>query len=132
MQTDDPGALEQALTSVRAEVGRRGQASYLNSYLASADLLEGKAKLMRHDAEGALPLLRRALATREELLTPSSPRLAEAQIALARCHLDLGQTEPAQSLATAAAAIHAQQRELGEQYRTPLRQLQARLAKAAK
>ena len=81
-------------------------------------------------ANQALPHLERALELRQTQFA-SSPRLAEAQIALADCKLRLGEVAGALALLTQAKAIHAANGELGEQFRKPLRDLGERLAKTA-
>ncbi len=112
---------------VRGEVNKSGLDAYLKFYAMRADLIEGQAALLDGRPASALPLLRRALATREEVLAPSSPVIAETQIALAECYLALGQPALARKLAAAANAIQAGHRELGEQYREPLRRLERAL-----
>ena len=54
------------------------------------------------------------------------PSIAEAQVALANCHLDVNHREPARALLARARAIHAAHPELGEHLRRPLREAQAR------
>ncbi|MDZ4813200.1 MAG: serine/threonine-protein kinase [Pseudomonadota bacterium] len=111
----------------RAKIQSSGQGAYHAFYTIRADLVEGAATLQVARPAAALPLLQRTLAVREKLLATASPRIAEAQILLAECHLALGDVTSARSLANAAAAIHALHNELGEHYRRPLRQLQAKL-----
>ncbi len=112
---------------VRGKIETSGLSQYLSFYTMRADLIEGSAALLDNHPTAARPLLQRTLAVREKLLAPASPRIAEAQIALAECYLALGDVKQAQSLAVAATAIHTMHRELGEHYRRPLRQLQAKL-----
>jgi serine/threonine-protein kinase len=57
-----------------------------------------------------------------------SPALADSQIALAKCLLDLGHRDQARALLAQAKAIHSTYKDLGEQFRKPLRALEARLA----
>jgi len=117
---------------VRDSIAKSGLGDYLAFYSIRADLIEGKAALQQRAAVSALPLLQRTLAMREQLLAPSSLRIAEAQIALAECHLALGREAEARSLADAATVTHATHRQIGEQYREPLRRLQEHLADVAK
>jgi len=56
----------------------------------------------------AAPLLKRALEPRERLLEPASPKIAEAQVALAT-----GDVAQARTLAASAAAIHARHEQRG-------------------
>ncbi|MEO7326748.1 MAG: serine/threonine-protein kinase [Dokdonella sp.] len=112
---------------VRDKFATSGLDGYLDFHAMRVDLIEGEAALQNNRPQAALPLLQTSLKTREKLLDPSSPKIAEAQIALARCHLAMGERKQAQALATAATAIQALHKELGEQYRQPLRELQAQL-----
>ena len=112
---------------VRDKLEKTGMQAYLGFYAMRADLIEGEAALQDHRPQAALPLLQSSLSIRDKLLDPSSPKIAEAQIALARCHLAMGEFKQAQALATSATAIHSLHKELGEQYRQPLRELQTQL-----
>jgi tetratricopeptide (TPR) repeat protein len=116
---------------VRSKMSRSGLEAYFGFHEMRADLIEGEAALQDKRPDLAMPLLQSSLAMRTKMLDPSSPRIAEAQIALAQAHLAQGQLKQAQALATSAAAIDALHKELGEQYRQPLRQLQARLSSAS-
>jgi len=89
----------------------------------------GRALVAADRAPEALPHLERALALRQTQFA-TSPRLAEAQIALAECKLVLGDGDASRALFAKAQAIHAANRELGRQYRQPLETLGAKLAKA--
>ncbi|MEO7755369.1 MAG: tetratricopeptide repeat protein, partial [Dokdonella sp.] len=113
---------------VRNKLAKNDMDAYLGFYAMRADLIEGEAALQDNHPQAALPLLQSSLRIREKLLDPSSPKIAEAQIALARCHLAMGELKQAQTLATSATAIHSLHKELGEQYRQPLRELQAQLS----
>jgi hypothetical protein len=115
------------LMKARAGIQDTARGRDRDLYASSADLTEGESRLKRHDAAGALPLLQQALAVREKLFIAPHPRLAEAQTLLATCDLELGKTEEARALAAAATAIDAHYPELNDQYRRPLRELQARL-----
>jgi len=104
---------------------------YLGIYEARALLVEGKARLITQQAQEALPLLQEAVAMNKQLYDArQSPVLADAEIALANCYLDLGNRKQAQVMLTDAKAIHASHRRLGEHYTRPLRQLEARFYKA--
>ena len=93
-------------------------------------VIDGESRLKRHDANGALPLLQRALVEREKFLVAPNPRLAETQILLALCYLETGKVTQARELATSAAAIESHYGELSDRYRRPLKELQARLQAA--
>jgi serine/threonine-protein kinase len=129
LATGKPAAAAPLARGVRERIERSGLADWLGLYSLRSDFLEGVALMEQGQAATAAPLLQRALATREKLLAPASPKIAEAQVALARCDLALGDVAQAQALAAAAAAIHAVHKDLGEQYRAPLRALQAALAR---
>ncbi|MFC5490395.1 protein kinase domain-containing protein [Dokdonella soli] len=112
---------------VRQQIAGNGLAAYLKACAARADLVEGMTLLRARQAGAALPLLQRAVSLRQATFDPSSPKIAEAQVALANAFLDLGDTGKARALAAAASTIDAAQEELGEHYRRPLRELLARL-----
>jgi eukaryotic-like serine/threonine-protein kinase len=85
----------------------------------------GQLALARADFE-------QALALRQTSEAATSPWLAEAQIALADCLLDLGERKPAQALFEQARAVHAAHAELGEHFRQPLTALTERLSASEK
>ena len=111
----------------RARITGTGLSDFLPFYLIRADLVEGEAMLQQKLPLIALPLLQRALTTRQNVVDTNSPGISEAQIALANCYLDLGDMKHARALADAARAIQASHKQLGEQYRHPLRNLDERL-----
>jgi cytochrome c len=61
------------------------------------------------------------------LLDPGSPALADAEIALSNCHLDLGDGKTAIDLLARAKAIHNKHPILGLHYRKPLIALEHRI-----
>jgi serine/threonine-protein kinase len=87
----------------------------------------GRALIASERAAEALPHLERVLTLRQTQYA-FSPRLAEAQVALADCRLRLGDVDASRALLSKAKAIHAANRELGDQYRKPLAELQRALA----
>ncbi len=115
---------------VRAMLQASGHPELFGRVSSRIDFYEGMARLDKGDSGNALPLLQAALAAREELSLPTSPYLAEVQIAVAECQLALGHVAQARELAARAQAIHAQHKELGEHFREPLRRLLQRLAAA--
>jgi serine/threonine-protein kinase len=123
---DDAQAIE-AATAARQLIAQSGLGEYLDMYSARADLYEGLATLRKGEAARAVPLLQHALALRERVLLPNSPRIAEATIALADAELEQGDIAHAREHATTAHSMQAAQGELGEHYRRPLRELEARL-----
>ncbi|WP_165371521.1 serine/threonine-protein kinase [Pseudolysobacter antarcticus] len=118
--------VQSPLALARAEIDHRGM-SNMQLSAASADLIEGHSYLKRHELQAALPLLQRAVAAREALLVAPNPRIAEAQILLARCYIESGHIDEARDLVAAAAAIAAHYAQLGERYRKPLHELQMQL-----
>ena len=100
---------------------------YLRLWEARAALIEGKAILLSHDAQEALPLLEAAVSLRTELFDAASPALADADIVLSTCYLNLHELKKALALLKKAKAIHAKHAELGQQYRQPLKDLESRL-----
>jgi tetratricopeptide (TPR) repeat protein len=126
------GDVQAQLAKARAEIKSSRLVKDRELYLSNADLIEGESRLKRHELAAALPLLQRALAAREALFVAPHPRLAEAQILVATCYLELGRTEESQGLAAKAAAIDAHYPELSDHYRRPLKELQVRLKAASK
>lgn len=117
---------------VRERITDSGLAKYLPFYQSRADLFEGEALLHQKRCTTALPLLQRALITRQAVVDANSPGISEIQIALADCYLDLGDTSRATVFADEARVIQLSHTQLGEQYRQPLRQLEERLMGAGK
>jgi tetratricopeptide (TPR) repeat protein len=95
---------------------------------AEASLRLGEAQRRAGDPGGARPNLERALHLRAENDDPASPWLAEAQIALAACLVDLGERRQAAVLLAKAGAIQAAHHELGRHFIAPRSELAARLA----
>ncbi len=104
-------------------------APYLRSAISDGELLEGLARVRSGDAGGARPLLADALALRTALYLPQSPRIAEAQLALAECALALGRRDEAAGLVAQAGTIEKQHSVLSPRYRRPLERLRAQLEK---
>ena len=101
---------------------------YLKIHEAGAALVEGEGMLADGRPSDALPLLSRAVDLASALYDRGrSPLLADAQIALAECYLDLRQPTDAKPLLAQALAVQATHKELGEHFKKPLRELEARL-----
>jgi tetratricopeptide (TPR) repeat protein len=102
---------------------------YYQTLEADAALRMGLAQHRAGDPKAARPNLERAVHLREANDdVAQSPWLAEARIALAECLIDVGQREAARRLTGKAAAIEATHKELGEQFKAPLRRVTARLS----
>jgi serine/threonine-protein kinase len=87
---------------------------------ADAALRLGQAQQKLGDPRRARANLERALELRTAGDAAQSPWLAEAQLALAACLVDLGQREAARALIGRAGAIQAAHPELGEHLKAPL------------
>jgi serine/threonine-protein kinase len=121
-------AIEQA-SEVRNRIAGSGLGTYFKRWQAEAALLEGKGLLLTRHATEALPMLQRAVQIGSDVYDPNrSLELADAQIALAKCLLTLGRRDQARELGALAKAIHATHLDLGEQFRRPLRELEALLS----
>jgi hypothetical protein len=113
----------------RARANAGDLAPYLRSLAADGDLIEGLARVRGGDAATAQPMLERTLAARTDLYLPKSPKIAEAQLALAECELAQGRRTEAAKHVGQAAAIEAQHGALSARYTAPLQRLRAQLAK---
>jgi serine/threonine-protein kinase len=112
---------------VRSALEHADLTKYMKSSLTRADFTEGVATLKAGRAQDALPLLQRAVETRQEIFLPESPKIAEAQIALAECLAALGESAEAKGQLAAARAIMAAQNELAPAYRLALQTAGTRL-----
>ena len=114
---------------VQRRIHESGLRPYFKGWTAQAALEEGKGLLLTRHAAEALPILQRAVQLGSEVYDPErSPALADSQIALAKCQLALGHRDQARALLAQAKAIHSTHKDLGEQFRKPLRELEALLA----
>ncbi len=120
-------AIEQA-RAVQSRIEASGLGPYFKRWEAEAALQEGKALLLSRRPLEALPLLQRAVRLGSDVYDPDrSPRLAASEIALAQDLVALDRRAEALALLARAKAIHATHKDLGEQYRKPLRELEALL-----
>ncbi len=123
-------AIEQA-RAVGSRIETSGLRTYFKRWEAQAALVEGKGLLLMQRAPEALPQLRRAVQLGSEVYDPAcSPVLADSQIALATALLTMGRGEEARALLAQAKAIHTTHKDLGEQFRKPLRELEALVSKS--
>ena len=113
---------------VRIRIEGSGLAQYFKRWEAQAALQEGKGLLLTRRPQEALPLLEQAVRLGSEVFDSSqSPLLADSQVTLASCWLALDRGDRARALLAQAKAIHATHRDLGEQFRAPLRRLETQI-----
>jgi hypothetical protein len=122
----DGQTAERLAAQVNRDLSGSTARTYSKALEASAALAQGRADLLLGHPSNALPLLQRAVDLRESFLDPASPSLADARLALAFCHLDLGHSRQAKSLLTQAKKAFASHRELSHQYTLPLHELDKR------
>ena len=114
-------------TQVTQTIAGNPAQPYLKGLEARASLIEGRGSLLLAHPTDALPLLQRAVELRKSIMEPGSPALADAQLALAGCYLDLSDSERAKALAASASEALASHRELSHEYTQPLAELEKRL-----
>ena len=112
---------------VRTQLSTLAARPWLKSREARATLAEGRGGKMLGSCAEALPLLKRAVELRSELLDANSPSLGDAQLALAACYLDLGERVRAAELLARARKIQTAHRELAREFTTPLLELERRM-----
>jgi hypothetical protein len=122
----DFSAARSLAAEVRALIASSPNRPWLALWEARAALAEGKATLQGGNAHEALPPLERALALRSGLLDAESPAIAEGEIALSNCYLELHERKKASALLVRAEAIHRQHATLGAHFRIPLNELKRR------
>ena len=110
------------------QIRRSSVRDYYQILEADAALRLGQAQQRAGDPKSARLNLERAVKLREANDDAKSPWLAEAEVALADCLIDLGERKEAHALIDQAKAIHTAQAELGEHFKVPLRRVAARLA----
>lgn len=128
------GRSESALATAKetlALIAASATRQYQTLWEARGALVAGRAYLLQHQPQQALPQLLRSVELSRQLYDPQrSPELSDAQIALANGYLALNQLNESRSLLSAAAAVQATHRELGPQYKEPLRKLREQIAAA--
>jgi serine/threonine-protein kinase len=117
---------------VLQQVSVNAARDYLKRLEARAALVEGEADLRLGHPSDARPLLQRAVELRQSTVDPLSPTLALAQIELAECYLDLGDSDGAKAVAASAKRALASHHEVGSQYLRPLQHLEQRLHLSAR
>jgi serine/threonine-protein kinase len=128
LQGERPADAEASARQALAHIVRSPLRDKFQSLEADAALRLGQAQQKQGDPRGARPNLERALELRTTGDTAQSPWLAEAQIAVASCLIDLGQHDAARALLARAGAIQAAHPELGSHLTAPLHRIGARLA----
>ncbi len=126
-QGHSPDAMRLA-SDVLATVQRSAVRDYFKPLEADALLRMGRAQHLAGDLRSSRASLESALGLRHDIDSDASPWLAEVQIALADCLIDLDGSTQAYALLAQAKAIHATHEELGEHLTRPLRDLEHRLA----
>ena len=115
---------------VLQELAATNARDYVKWLEARAAFVQGRADLQLGHPRDALPLLQRAVELRQSTVDAVSPVLAMAQIGLADCYLDLGDSAKAVDLAGAAKQALGSHREVGTQYLRPFQNLESRLRQA--
>lgn len=125
---DWPAALEQS-GEVLKELATDPDRQFFPVVNSEALLLQGKALRRSGQSRAALPILTQAVSAYQQIHIATSPWLADARVALAECLLDVGRTADARRLEVEAKSAQLAHKELGEHFRRPLRELDARLAR---
>jgi hypothetical protein len=122
------GAAATMGSEITADLASSADRPYLAKYDVRAALFTGSALRLAGHPDQALPLLQYAVELASDLYDrKQSVKLAEAQIALAQCYLDLKNPAAAKRVFLQAKEIHAAQKKIGAQYAEPLRALAERL-----
>jgi serine/threonine protein kinase len=124
LSRDDFNSASNLAAEAQALIASSPNRPWLALWEARAALAEGRAKLHGGNAHEALPLLEKAVTLRTGLLDAASPALADADIALSNCYLDLRGISKASMMLGRAKAIQRVHAVLGEHYRKPLRDLE--------
>lgn len=95
-----------AAQQVRSAIDQLGLGQVAIREIARLDLIDGRLQL-KTDPSAATVLLRRALGTRQQVLDPRSPLVAEAMIHLAAARRAAGDTAEARQLLQAARGVLA-------------------------
>jgi eukaryotic-like serine/threonine-protein kinase len=101
---------------------------YYQTFEADALLWLGEAQSRAGNLSAAGANLERALTLREMSDDQNSPRIAELQVAFANYLFATHHSGQAKTLLAKAEAVQRAHRELGDHFKRPLRELQARLA----
>ena len=127
---NETDAIEHAST-VREKIQNSALANYYQPLVSRASFIEGVAAFRNGDVTTAIPLIQRALQERQHDLDEKSPKIAEAQIALAECYVANRDFAKAKTLVDSASAILATHTEVGPQYRQALQHVSMKLTSRA-
>jgi eukaryotic-like serine/threonine-protein kinase len=119
---------EQLLDRPVSEAAIADRAPFFAASENERKLLLGMTYERTNRAPRAVPLLRSVLEWRRMRLSPRSPQLLEACVALSNALASTGEIADARRLAKEAEVIASRNRELGRPYRKALDALRARLA----
>jgi hypothetical protein len=111
LATGSYSAADESASRVIDELRRSAARNFFSAFEAQAAVIKGKALSGSGDRKEALSWLERGVSMSSALMDESkSPPLADADMALARCLSDLGQTVRARLFAARAEAILATHR----------------------
>jgi serine/threonine protein kinase/tetratricopeptide (TPR) repeat protein len=133
LSTQKPVQAVELASAVRLAIERSPSRVYFRNYEARAALAEGKGKLSLHHPDDALPLLKQAVESSSDLYDREhSLELADAEIALAACLVNLKEQARPRALLAQAKAIGATHKQLGEPFLRSFRDLERRISTNAK
>ena len=118
----------QRASAVRKKIENSALAIYYQPLVSRAGFIEAIALLHNGDVDSAIPLIEGALQERERNLDEKSPKIAEAQIALAECYVAKNDFTKAKTLADSASVILAAHTEIGSHYRQSLQRVLSEIA----
>jgi serine/threonine-protein kinase len=119
----NPNAAIRVAGLLRQRARSSAEHNYLVETEASAALFEGRGCMMLHQPKRALPLLERSVEIRMALFDKSSPSLADAEVALAECELEMGKRDAAIKWASDAKTVISTHPKIGRQHSQPLKTL---------
>jgi serine/threonine-protein kinase len=128
LAADHTAQAQTIAANVRARIEASDTRDYLRPFSAWSNFIEGEADVRNGDAHAAVAHLNDALAAWRGDLDGASPRIALADLALARAQLALGNRAAAVAAVDAAAGIERRQPRLGAQYREALESVRTQLA----
>ncbi len=124
----NPNAAIRVAGALRHRASSSAEFNYLAETEASAALFEGRAWMMLHQPERALTLLEKSVEIRTAVFDQDSPALADADVALAECELEMGNRDTAIKRASDAKTIIARHPRIGRQHYDLVKDLAAHLS----